>query len=89
MNTADDENLFLLNNCDVSDIFTEINRFMYHILLIHLITCSIDNKEQLFGMQLLKTLFITALAIVVYHVFFKKIMKKKLKNIHDACDDKK
>lgn len=74
-----------ITNCDTSDIITEVSRFMYHILLIHLITYVIDGKDELFGSQLFKTLFITAFAVMVYHILFKKFMSAKLKNIQSVC----
>lgn len=76
-----------ITNCDISDISTETNRFMFHILLIHLITFSIDRKDELLGSQLFKTLFITALAVIVYHTIFKKFMNAKLKNIQSSCNN--
>lgn len=80
---------FSISQCDMSDIFTEVSRFMYHILLIHVITYTMDRKDELFGAQLFKTLFATALAVIIYHIFFKKIMNAKLKNIQSTCNASK
>lgn len=76
---------FSMTNCDMSDIVTEVSRFMYHILLVHLITYTLDRKDELFGAQLFKTLFVTALAVMTYHILFKKFMNIKLKNIQSVC----
>ncbi len=78
-----------ITNCDISDIVTEVSRFMYHILLVHLITYAIDKKDELFGSQVFKTLFITAFAVMMYHIFFKKFMNTKLKNIQSVCNSDK
>jgi hypothetical protein len=55
-------------------------------MLIHVITHIIDGKDDLFGEQIIKTLIITALAILVYNVTFKKIIEPKLKEIHNMCN---
>lgn len=76
---------FSISNCDISDIIIETNRFLFHIFLIHIITHMIDGKDELFGQQLFKTLLITTLAIITYHVLFKKSVEGKLKKIHNMC----
>jgi hypothetical protein len=80
---------FKISQCDVSDILTETNRFMFHITLIHIITHIIDGKDDLFGEQIFKTLIVTALAILVYNVIFKKIVEPKLKELHSTCNASK
>ena len=86
MNKEPNDFDFFVTNCDISDIVTEINRFMFHIILIHVITCSIDTKEKFFGIQLYKTLFVTVLAVIIYHTIFKKIVNGKLKKIQSYCN---
>ncbi len=77
---------FSITNCDVSEIMSETNRFLFHILLVHIITHIIDGKDELFGQQILKTLLITAIAIITYHILFKKLVEPKLKKIHNVCN---
>lgn len=77
---------FTVSQCDMSDIMTEVSRFMYHIVLIHIITHMIDGKNELFGSELFKTLFVTAFSVMLYHVCFKKFMNAKLKNIQSNCN---
>lgn len=76
---------FTVTNCDVADVITEINRFLFHIFLMHILTYTIDGKDELFGNQLFKTMFITALAVLAYHVIFKKLVNSKLKNLQSTC----
>lgn len=76
---------FSVTNCDISDIISETNRFLFHIMLIHIITHIIDGKDDLFGTQTIKTLFITALAILSYHVLFKKLVEPKMKKLKTIC----
>jgi len=76
---------FNISKCDISDIINETSRFLFHITLIHVVTYIIDGNDQLLGPQLFKTLFITALAILLYHVIFKKIVEPKLKKIRYKC----
>ena len=76
---------FSISNCDVSDIITETNRFLFHITLIHIITHIVDGNDDLFGPQLFKTLLVTAIAIITYHILFKKLVDAKLKKIQSVC----
>lgn len=76
---------FSVTNCDISEIIFEQNRFLFHIALVHIITHVIDGKDELFSMQTIKTLFITAIAILTYHIIFKKIVSPKLKKIKSIC----
>lgn len=76
---------FSISNCDISDIITETNRFLFHIFLVHIITHLIDGKDELFGQQLFKTLLITTIAIISYHILFKKTVDTKLKKIQNIC----
>lgn len=76
---------FSVTNCDISDMITEINRFLFHILLIHVITYTIDGKDELFGNNVIRTMFITAIAVMTYHVLFKKLINSKLKKIQSTC----
>lgn len=77
---------FKITRCDMSDVITETNRFLFHITLIHIITHIIDGKDDLFGEQIIKTLIVTALAILVYNIVFKKIVEPKLKELHSMCN---
>lgn len=58
-------------------------------MLIHVITHIIDGKDEIMGMQTIKTLFITVVAILVYHIFFKKLVEPKLKKIKSICKEYK
>lgn len=80
---------FSITNCDVSDIISEGNRFMFHVALVHIVTHVIDGKDELFGHQTIKTLFITAIAILSYHILFKKLVDPKLKKIQYICKNPK
>lgn len=77
---------FSITNCDVSEIMSETNRFLFHIMLVHIIAHIIDGKDTLFGEQIFKTLLITSIAILAYHILFKKLVEPKLKKIHNVCN---
>lgn len=76
---------FTLTNCDVADIVTEMIRFLTHITLLHLLNCLIDTKETLFEVNYLKLMLFTALAIVIYHLFLKKIYDYKINKMKKIC----
>ena len=80
------ENLDLsVSQCEMSDIIEESHRFLLHIALVHVLTYVVDRKQELFGEEVIKTLVLTAIAIVIYNIVFKKIMKSKLKKVKSAC----
>jgi hypothetical protein len=79
---------FSITNCDLSDMITETSRFLYHITLMHVITtCIIDKTTDLFGSQFIKTLFVTAMSVMAYHIIFKKTMNLQLENMQKYCYD--
>lgn len=73
----------------MADIIDETHRFLLHITLVHIFTHIIDGKDELFGRDLFRTLVVTALAIISYHVLFKKIVTPKLKKLKIACKSHK
>ena len=79
-------NLQIVTTCDISDMMAEINRFLFHMILVHIITHVIDGKDELYGENIIRNMIITAIAIILYHIIFKKITKTKLKNIQLICD---
>lgn len=75
---------FAITECDISEIIPETTRFVLHILLVHIITYTIDGKD-IFGINIFKSLFVTAIAIMIYHILFKKVVVKKLNNLDNHC----
>ena len=83
------ENLDLsITECDIAEMMPEINRFLLHIFIVHIVTYIIDGKE-IFTLSIFKTLFITAVAIIIYHIVLKKSLNRKLKNIKHICNKHK
>lgn len=80
-------NIFTITPCDIAEIIGETNRFLFHISLVHIVSCIIDGNEELFGANVIKTLFVTAIAIILYHILCKKIVEPKLKKIRSVCED--
>lgn len=74
-----------ITNCDVSDITTELNRYLFHIVLMHIVTYMLDNKDPLFGPNLFKIMFATVISVTVYHLVFKRFVTTKLKQIQSTC----
>lgn len=71
---------FSISKNEMLDIITDTSRFMFHISLVHILTCALGGDEELFGTKTFKTLFVTAMAIIIYYVLFKKIIDEKLNN---------
>lgn len=79
--------IFEISQCNIAQIIGEASRFMFHVTLVHISSCIIDGKDTLFGEQLFKTLMITFMAIVLYHIFFRKIIEPPIKKMKTICDD--
>jgi hypothetical protein len=79
--------LFSINQCTVSQIVGESNRFLFHVLLVHITTCIVEGKKNFFGEELFRTLLITAVAIAMYHIFFRKIIEPKTEKMKLICYD--
>lgn len=76
---------FSLSQCDITDIISETNRFLIHITLIHIFAHILDKEKPLFGLELLQTLVITALAVITYNILFKKLIDSKLNIARSKC----
>ena len=55
----------LISKCDISDIYNDHVRFLSHILLLHLLNCFIDNKEQFLELNLFKMFLFTSISIII------------------------
>lgn len=80
--------IFDVTQCNISQIIGESNRFLFHIFLVHISTCIIEGNKSLFGEDFFRTLLITALAILLYHIFFRKIMEPIIEKMKLICYDK-
>lgn len=83
-----DMDLFSISQCNISQTLGEANRFLFHIFLVHISTAIIDGKSDLFGEELFKTLIITMMAIILYHLFFRKIIEPIIERMKLICLDK-
>lgn len=77
---------FAISQCDLVEIVLEIVRFLSHITLLHILNCTIDDKEELFDMNYLKIMLFTAIAITIYHISIKKLFQEKGKKMKIICD---
>jgi len=79
------KSVFDFTDCDISLMYGECSRFLFHISLIHILTCIVDKKEVVFGMDLFKTLTIATLSILSYHLFFRKLVEPKVEKMKTLC----
>lgn len=80
-------NVFNITQCNIAQMIAESSRFLFQVLLIHVATCIIEGKDEIFSDTLFKTLLITAMAIVMYHIFFRKLVEPKLEKMKIICID--
>lgn len=74
-----------ISQCNLAQTIGETNRFLFHVILVHFATCIIEGKKAFFGEELFRTLLITAMAITMYHVFFRKIIEPKIEKMKLIC----
>jgi hypothetical protein len=74
-----------ISNCNIAQMIGESNRFLFHVLLVHIATCIINGDIVFFTEDLFKSLLITAMAIIMYHIFFRKIIEPKLEKMNLIC----
>jgi len=76
---------FTIKQCDITEAIMESNRFIFHIALVYIITKLIERDNNIFTDELLKTLLITLLAIIIYNIVFKKLVKPILNTQQNKC----
>ena len=74
-----------LTVCDIAQIVGESNRFLFHVMLVHIATIIIEQKKSFFSEEFFRTLVITSTAIVLYHLFFRKIAEPKIEKMKLIC----
>ncbi|VBB18324.1 hypothetical protein YASMINEVIRUS_787 [Yasminevirus sp. GU-2018] len=71
--------------CNIAQIVGESNRFLFHVMLVHVATSIIEGKKDFFGQEFFRTMIITATAIVMYHLFFRKMVEPKVEKMKLIC----
>ena len=78
-----------ISKSDIVDIISESQRFMFHIFIVNMMTHLIDNKpEEILGETIIKTLLATAIAVIIYNIFIKKLIEPKLKKLKKMNENK-
>ena len=78
--------IFNITPCNIAQLIAESNRFLFQVLLVHVTTSIIEGKDEIFGESLFKALLITAMAILMYHIFFRKLVEPKLEKMKMICN---
>ena len=76
-----------ISQCNIAQLIGESTRFLFHVMLIHISTCIIEKKKEYINKELFKTLMITAMAIILYNLFFRKIIEPKVEKMKLICLD--
>ena len=79
----------MLSKCNIMNMFGELRRFAFHIIIIHIVSIMIKGKSIYDEFFLI--LFCTLISIAIYHIFIRKHVEtpsKKMKNICKGADDK-
>lgn len=71
--------------CNIAQIIGESNRFLFHVMLVHTATTIVEGKKEFFGEDFFRTLVVTATAIIMYHLFFRKIVEPKVEKMKLIC----
>ena len=78
-------NILNISKCNVAQIIGEAHRFLFHVLLVHISTCIIKKDTNIFTDELFRSLLMTAMAIVMYHIFFRKLIEPHLEKMNLIC----
>ena len=76
-----------ISQCNVAQIIGDSNRFLFHVFLVHITTCIVEGEKAFLSEELFRTLLITAVAIALYHIFFRKIVDPKVEKMKLICYD--
>lgn len=79
---------FNISICNIAQALGESNRFLFHVFLIHITTVIVNGKSNFSSKELTKTLFITAIAIALYHILFRKLVEPKVNKMKLICHNK-
>jgi hypothetical protein len=74
-----------ISACNISQTIGESSRFLFHVFLVHICTCVVEGKSDFFSESLFRSLLVTALAITLYHVVFRKIIEPKIEKMKLIC----
>jgi hypothetical protein len=77
--------LLNVDRCVIAQIIGESNRYIWHLLLIHVTTSVFDGDSNIFGNDLLRKIIITALAIILYHILIRKLVEPHVKKMKTIC----
>jgi len=77
-----------ISRCNVVEIISESQRFLFHIFIVHIIINLIDNKPyEILNENILKTLLATIIAVIIYNISIKKIIDPKIKKLKNMCTE--
>lgn len=78
----------MVDNKDFIEMYVEIIRFVAHAILLHLLS-SFDGSETFFNENALKNILFIMLAVIVYHMFVKKVITYLKQKIKETKKNKK
>lgn len=78
-------NIFEISDCNIAQTVGETSRFIFHILLLNFCTVMIDDSEEFFTAKIYKTIFATAMAVICYHLFVRKLVEPSLEKMKSIC----
>lgn len=76
---------FNMTQCNISQAVGDSNRFFFHVLLVHISTCILEKDTQIFTEKLIRSLLVTGMAIILYHVFVRKLIEPKIEKMKLIC----
>jgi hypothetical protein len=75
-----------ISKCDILDIIQEAHRFIFHIFIVHVLSCFIDNRlDEIFSKQIINTLIVVVITVILYNITVKKLIQSKLNNLKKDC----
>lgn len=77
--------IFHMSRCNIAQTIAETSRFVFHALLIQLCTFIIDRDTDILNKRVFKVMLVTAMAVICYNLFLRKIVEPPLKKMKIIC----
>ena len=77
--------IFNVTQCNIAQMIGEANRFVFHTILISISTAIVNGESISIDEKFFKVIVITAMAVVCYHLFIRKIVEPPIKKMKIIC----
>lgn len=77
--------IFNVTQCNIAQMVGEANRFVFHAILIYISTSLVNGNSISFDDKFFRGIVATAMAVICYHLFIRKLVEPPLKKMKIIC----